>query len=142
MIVLTKLILFKRPLGSVLRHFRHHYSWRVVEANAKQANLTPFTTISLYINKERRVEYSVANLVGNIIGFMPLGLLLPLLFRSLRSVGKMIGISFLVSLLFEVTQLLTALGSFDVDDLLLNTIGGLLGYWIFLLFQRSRTAAT
>src|ERR1700704_1670373 len=80
MIVLTKLILFKRPLGTVLRHFRHHYSWRMVQANAKQANLTPFTTISLYMNKERRVEYSVLNLAGNLVGFIPLGILLPVLF--------------------------------------------------------------
>lgn len=135
MIVLTKLILFKRPMGSILRYFKHEYSWQVVKKNAKQANLTPGTTISLYMHKERRVEYSIENLAGNIIGFIPLGLLLPALFKRLRKVWKMIVVGFLVSLLFELTQLATALGSFDVDDLLLNTIGGLLGYLVFLVFH-------
>ena len=135
MVVLTKLILFKRPMGSILRYFKYEYSWQVVKKNAKQANLTPGTTISLYMNKERRVEYSIENLAGNIVGFIPLGLLVPALFKRLRSVWKMICISLLISLLFELTQLGTALGSFDVDDLLLNAIGGLLGYLLFLVFH-------
>ena len=135
MIILTKMILFKRPIGYIARYFKHHYSWQVVKENARQANLTPFTTISLYLNKSRRVDYSVENLAGNLVGFIPLGILLPVLFVGSRRAWKITGISFLVSLLFELTQLATALGSFDVDDLLLNTIGGLLGYYVFLLFQ-------
>lgn len=135
MIVLTKLILFKRPMGTILHYFKYQYSWQVVKKNAKQANLTPGATISLYMNKERRVEYSIQNLAGNVIGFIPLGLLVPALFKRLRTVWKMAGISLLVSLLFELTQLATALGSFDVDDLLLNTIGGMFGYLLFLAFH-------
>lgn len=41
--------------------------------------------------------------------------------------------SFGLSLGVEVFQLLTRVGSFDVDDLLLNTIGGILGYVLFLI---------
>jgi len=141
MIILAKLILFKRPLGTIARYFKNQYSWQVVKKNAKQANLTPGTTISLYMNKEKRVEYSIENLAGNIIGFVPLGLLVPVLFRRCRGFWKVVGLSFLVSLLFELAQLATALGSFDVDDLLLNTLGGMLGYCIFILFYPMRKPA-
>ena len=38
-----------------------------------------------------------------------------------------------LSLCVEIIQLFTRVGSFDVDDILLNTIGGVLGYIIFLI---------
>lgn len=41
--------------------------------------------------------------------------------------------SFVLSLCVEVFQLITKVGSFDVDDLLLNTIGGICGYLLFAI---------
>ena len=73
----------------------------------------------------------MANLVGNIVGFIPLGILLPVLFRNYNSAKKVIATVFVVSLSFEIVQLFTVLGNFDVDDLMLNTLGGSLGYLIF-----------
>jgi glycopeptide antibiotics resistance protein len=134
------MIIFKRPLRSVYRHFKHNYSWQVVQDNAKQANIAPFTTISLLMKSKskRRIEYSMENLLGNLIGFIPMGILLPVLFRKWRSAWKITGITLIISLLFELTQLATALGSFDVDDLLLNTLGGLIGFLVYLLFSPPR----
>ena len=51
--------------------------------------------------------------------------------------------SFELSLLVEVLQLVTKVGSFDVDDLLLNTVGGILGFLIYKLavhFFRGETS--
>jgi len=42
-------------------------------------------------------------------------------------------LSFLLSLGYEVTQLLTGIGIFDVDDLMLNTLGGIMGYVVYML---------
>jgi glycopeptide antibiotics resistance protein len=134
LLVLTKMVLFKSSPSSIKQHFLHHYNWQRVKQHAKEGNYKPLTTINLYLHSRGRIEYSINNLAGNIVGFMPLGLLLPLLFRSMRSAWKIIVASFLLSLAFEVTQLLTILGSFDVDDLLLNTAGGFLGYGIFMIF--------
>ena len=83
-----------------------------------------------------REEYKYDNIGGNIIGFIPFGILLPVLFLSLRKIWKTVFTVFCISLLFETTQLLTGLGVFDVDDLILNTAGGLLGYIIYLTIRK------
>ena len=134
--VLTKLIIFKRPLGYIKRHFLQHFSWQLAKANMHKANLKPFTTIKLYLNSHGHAEYAINNLLGNIIGFIPLGLLLPLLFRRLRSGAVTIFCVLIFSLAFETFQLFSMLGIFDVDDLLLNTLGGAIGYLLFLLIAK------
>ena len=51
---------------------------------------------------------------------------------------SVICLTFLLSLSFETLQLIFKVGSFDVDDLLLNTIGGMLGYLAFWILDRIR----
>jgi len=133
LLVLTKYILFKRSPEYYKNYFAHHYNREVISDGWKHANLKPFSTIYLlYKSKRLREEYKYDNIGGNIIGFMPLGILLPALFFSFRSVWRIALISFCISLLFETTQLLTGLGSFDVDDVILNTTGGIVGYIVYL----------
>lgn len=133
LLVLTKYILFKRSPHYYKNYFAHEYSRKVIKEGWKHANLKPFSTISLFYRSKRlREEYKYDNIGGNIIGFVPLGILLPALFLSFRSIWKIALASFFISLLFETTQLLTGLGSFDVDDIILNTTGGLLGYVVYL----------
>jgi glycopeptide antibiotics resistance protein len=73
------------------------------------------------------------NVFGNILAFMPMGFFLPALW-GMRKRGVLVVLCcFSLSLLVEVTQLVCRLGSFDVDDLFLNTLGGLLGYLVFLV---------
>lgn len=71
-----------------------------------------------------------ANLVGNVLIFIPFGFTMPMASKY-RSFMITTVYSFLLSLLVEVFQLVTKVGSFDVDDLLLNTIGGAIGYIIY-----------
>lgn len=80
------------------------------------------------------------NLAGNVISFVPFGLFLPLLAHRCRKFGYVTMLSFDFSLMVELIQLISKVGSFDVDDLLLNTIGGALGYLCFMLadYFRSR----
>lgn len=70
------------------------------------------------------------NLFGNVLIFMPFGFFMPMASRY-RSFFSTLFYSFGLSLCVETFQLVTKVGSFDVDDLLLNTIGGVLGYIIF-----------
>ena len=56
----------------------------------------------------------------------------------LRKWYCMLGMTFLLSLMIEITQLLTRVGSFDVDDLILNTSGGILGYLLFYIINKVR----
>ncbi len=67
-------------------------------------------------------------IVFNLIMFMPLGFLLPLLGKQFQRAVPVVMVSFLISLGVETAQLLTARGIFDLDDLLHNTLGGLAGF--------------
>ena len=72
------------------------------------------------------------NLFGNVIIFMPFGFFMPMASKY-RSLFSTVFYSFGLSLCVEMFQLVTKVGSFDVDDLLLNTIGGLAGYILFII---------
>lgn len=74
----------------------------------------------------------------NIILFLPLGFMLPLVFRPLKKPawGKILLASFGVSVLVELMQLFHTWRAFDVNDLLANILGGLIGYGIYLLLTR------
>jgi glycopeptide antibiotics resistance protein len=140
LLVLTKLVMFKQSPHFIKDHLvnlSRHHSWQHIKANARHANFTPFATISLYLRSSLGREYAVQNIGGNIAGFIPLGVLLPLLIAGLRKGWKVVLLTFLLSLAFETAQLITGLGVFDVDDLMLNTLGGLLGYSIFVVFFRN-----
>lgn len=73
------------------------------------------------------------NLVGNVAGLIPFGFFLPFLAGRTRKWYTVTCLTFLFSFTIELTQLLCKVGCFDVDDLLLNTIGGFLGYFLFWL---------
>jgi glycopeptide antibiotics resistance protein len=126
LLVLSKLILFKYlTIPEIINHFTFRYDGHYWSNH----NFIPFKTIIFYlfladINFNIRVD----NLAGNIIGFSPFGFILPILSKSFRMFKKVTLATFCLSLTFELTQFIFKFGSFDVDDLILNTIGGMLGY--------------
>ena len=86
-------------------------------------------------------RHSFINIIGNVIMFMPVGFLLPLIYTKVESCKKVVAIGFCISLLVEVSQLFLIRGT-DVDDLILNTLGTLLGYLVFLIFKNIFTEFT
>ncbi|MCI8578853.1 MAG: VanZ family protein [Lachnospiraceae bacterium] len=68
------------------------------------------------------------NVVGNVVAFIPCGFFLPIISRRGRRWYNTILLGFGLSLCIELVQLVFKVGSFDVDDLLLNTLGGAVGY--------------
>ena len=76
------------------------------------------------------------NVFGNVIAFMPMGFLQPLLSDRQRRKILVVLNCFIVSLLVETIQLVFKIGCFDVDDLFLNTLGGLFGLMIYFVFQK------
>ena len=136
--VLTKFIIFKRHIGSLKQHFEglyHHYNMKSNIDNGN-LNLRPFHTIDFYMNSRLPIKYAILNLVGNIAGFVVLGVFIPLLIYRLRSAAATIFAVFLISLSFEIMQLFGMLGVCDIDDLILNTLGGAIGYGIYLLLRK------
>src|SRR5215831_10382576 len=136
MLVLTRFILFKKSPHYYKHYFANEYKRYTVEQGWKHANLRPFVTIRLFSSNRVSSEYSYKNIGGNIIGFIPLGILLPMLFPFARRWWRLTLVVFCLSLSFETFQLLTGVGVFDVDDLILNTTGGLIGYVFYVIGTR------
>ncbi len=104
-------------------------------------NLIPLKEISRYITYRNVLGYQLvlANLAGNIIGFFPFGFLLAAMNRRFEKVWLVVLCSFGLSLLVETIQLVTKVGCYDVDDILLNTLGGCLGVLVRIVITRLRS---
>lgn len=102
-------------------------------------NLRPFHEIRRYLiwGKVLGIHRVALNLAGNIIGFIPFGVMLPMLFLSARKAWKVMALGFEVSALIEVSQLIWRVGCCDVDDMILNTCGVFLGYVLYVSAARS-----
>lgn len=115
-----------------------------VQERVRHYNLIPFKTINLYLDGFDKLNFIIIfnNLMGNVLVFMPLGFFLPILFTKLRKIGWLTLVSFLCTAAVEVTQLIFKVGSFDVDDMILNTVGGVAGYLVYLLVEKSISGVT
>lgn len=77
------------------------------------------------------------NLFGNVLIFVPFGFVMPVACRNKRFFSALC-YSFGLSLCVETFQLAAKVGSFDVDDLLLNTVGGAAGYVLYVVCNAIR----
>lgn len=123
------LVVVYQLLFSGLRLMQRSREW------APPPNLTPFRSIQQYANGFHHYNFDTwfFNLFGNVLLFVPLGFLLPILFVKTRRFSAIITWSILASLTIELTQLGTRLGYFDVDDLILNALGGVIGYVVWTM---------
>lgn len=110
---------------------------------SENLNLRPLKTIRLYFTLIRGddgylVRHAFINLVGNVILFVPIGYLMPQIWKKLRSFIKVFLITAGTVVLVEILQYFTGLGSCDVDDLILNVPSAMIGYVLWKWFG-SRT---
>lgn len=104
----------------------------------KRTNLIPFATIihhidllgSKYIELAR---HAAINLIGNVVMFIPLGFFLPSIWPKFRFYLKFMLAVFLTITSVELIQLVTLLGSMDIDDLILNLAGASIGFLIYII---------
>ena len=129
MLFLFKLLFFSRV--SLLELFN---SQRTLD---RSINLIPFYSIKEYIFSSSATikKFAFGNVVGNIVIFIPLGTYLSL-FKKNKRVITNLQIIFIVSLFIEIIQGLLGIGASDIDDIILNCLGGLVGIigYKFLLF--------
>lgn len=76
----------------------------------------------------------VKNTILNIILFMPMGFLLPVIWEEYRSMKKTVFMGLAISIIIEVLQIFTFRLT-DIDDLLTNTLGAFLGYYMGKMFS-------
>jgi len=96
------------------------------------ANLVPFKTILPYLLGEMGLLIGAINLLGNIVLLMPVGFLAPFVFRNMTW-KKTLALAATAGFFIEGMQVVLHLGIFDIDDVILNAIGVMLGYWAFAI---------
>lgn len=127
-------VLFVLYIGFLL-YFLILADWygRKGELQDYQYNLVLFREIQRFWVYRHQIGWvAYANLFGNVLIFIPLGFFMPMASRY-RSFFLTLAYSCGLSFLVETFQLFARVGSFDVDDLLLNTIGGVVGYVVFVI---------
>ena len=119
--VLFYFLFFSEKLGRTYVERDYHY------------NLIPFFEINRFIEHYEILGFKAValNIIGNIVAFMPFGFFIPFFSNRCRYFLNTVFYTFELSLCVELIQLITKVGSFDVDDLLLNTIGGALGFLVY-----------
>lgn len=115
LLVLFKIVLFKS--GTDSDAFRN-------------VQYVPFVFIGELIRNESSIDVLMKNVMGNCAIFVPIGILIPTFFRTFDFKKTVIS-GLVCSLVFEVVQYLTGFGVTDVDDLLLNTLGTVIGAGVF-----------
>lgn len=94
-------------------------------------NVIPFNTIRNYLNNSGvyfDIKLVCINILGNLICFMPFAFFLKYLFKKENKFINFLLTILLIVISFELIQLLTLSGSFDIDDIILNTLGSILFY--------------
>lgn len=114
--------------------FSDWYGRDVSGTQEYRCNLELFREIRRFWNYREQLGMFVfmTNLFGNVLIFVPFGFFLPMASRYRSLLGTLF-YSFGLSFGVEIFQLITKVGSLDVDDMLLNTIGGIVGYLLFLI---------
>lgn len=117
---------------SYLTFLDHVYGRDFVHRNI---SVVPFKAIIAFV-RYGSMKMIVVNILGNMAAFVPMGFLLPGVFRKLDGFKKvLLGVS-AASLLIETLQFVTGTGISDIDDIILNVIGGVLGYLIYKAFYK------
>jgi len=96
--------------------------------NGDRVNLHLFKIFSIY-------HFSDKQIMGNLALLFPFGIYLPLLFPKMNTFFRVLVISLLFSVIIETIQLITRFRVADVDDVLLNTTGAVLGFILFKLLS-------
>lgn len=100
-------------------------------SNFSHNNFIPFKEITRYSIGSRLF---FKNVCGNILLFIPFGLLISI-YLKLKNMGIPFALTLLSSLSIEFTQMVIG-RSFDVDDIFLNCIGGIIGYFIYKILNK------
>ena len=94
----------------------------------ERINLRPFLMF-------KQFRWSSEQVLGNFVMLLPLGIYIPLLFPKLSGFFKVFIVCLLVSVSIELMQLITSYRSTDIDDVILNTSGAVIGYVMYKIIR-------
>ncbi len=124
-ILLSYFLFFSERYGREIVMKDYHY------------NLQLFKEIHRFIQYRQQLgmESFVVNILGNVLAFAPFGFLLPVLSKKYQKFFFTVFLCLLFSVCVETTQLVLKVGIFDVDDILMNTVGGMVGYITYAILH-------
>lgn len=149
--LLVLMLTFSQPFRVfVSMHFDHFYAETYISETDKEMilkafcsepiynyNYIPLRTLSKWVINYRLVSLRVfvENILGNIILFIPLGFFLPWVFKRARSFSWTVLICLIFGLLIEFLQYYLFTGVGDIDDVILYTIGSVIGFIFYKIIQ-------
>lgn len=84
--------------------------------------------------------YFIYNVIGNCVWFIPLGVLLPAIYRRFRGhFCEVVFVGVMVSSSIEILQYILCTGVTDIDDVICNTLGTAMGYGLWLVIDKLRS---
>lgn len=104
--------------GTIYDGLMYQFEWR-----QDQFNWIPFSN-----------SIDVVAYVLNVVLFVPLGLLVPIIWKKMNKLSNLLATGFLFTILIEASQLLNNRRT-DIDDILLNVLGAVVGFGLFRLFD-------
>jgi len=135
LLLLIKLTIFRYSPQLMLDIFQN----RNMASKLNTANFVPFHSIYrylvAYLSHHINTNIVVVNILGNIGALVPFGLALPVLSPRCKKLLPVLLWALALILSIELTQLFTGFGEFDVDDILLNTLGTLIGFCFYRLLS-------
>lgn len=135
-VILLAVLVFKFPTGMVSGILKRKAAGETIQRFPMQ--LVPFKTIIDYARQVHSLsDWFFKNLACNIVMFVPFGVLFPIILKktilnkngvksTTIAVTTIIG-GMLLSIGIELTQYITCLGQCDIDDVILNTLGVIIG---------------
>jgi glycopeptide antibiotics resistance protein len=123
--LLVKLLVFKINLVKI-----GHMRFKFTDHGTGPANFVPFKTILPYLRGEHGWFIAAINLVGNMVLFAPIGLIVPFVWRKMTWRNTFI-LAVGSGLAIEGMETVFRVGIFDIDDIILNGLGVMIGYYIF-----------
>lgn len=128
LLLLIKFVVFKDMDMILFGHMRFYFGG----TQTGDPNWIPFKTIAAYFMGNKGLLIAGLNLAGNLLLLAPIGFLIPAGFPDIRR-NTIFMLAFCTSLSIEIIQHLFQIGIFDVDDVLLNGLGFILGYYFSAL---------
>ena len=123
-------------------HNTYRYEFGAIRVNSyfseehmSMINIVPFKTIFGYfqrlMNHTINTDIVVRNLFVNLVLFLPMGMAVPVLFeKKINKFWKFLLFIVITTFAIEIIQFLTMRGTADIDDIILNSLGGCIGYGI------------
>ncbi|MBP9757314.1 MAG: VanZ family protein [Candidatus Pacebacteria bacterium] len=130
--ILLKVMVFKDMPMVTIGHIMLNFGG--IDAG-HPANFVPFKTIIPYLFGFKGLVIAGINLVGNIALLVPVGFIVPLIYRGLTRKTLLV-LAVASGLIIEILQVILRVGMFDIDDVLLNALGVLIGYLAHSIYAK------